>query len=195
VTGPALTDEQLVAQSRRGDTRAFEELVRRHQDRVFNTVCRMVGDYEHACDLTQETFLNAFRGLRRFRGGAKFSTWLYRIALNAVYSHLRRQAVRPMPASGGEDPEREMRCVWRGEDNDPAAAAERKETAMQVQEALLHLRPEEREVLVLRDLEGCDYGTIAEILGCARGTVKSRLHRARCALRQLLLAGSPPVTP
>jgi len=196
LTAPAPSDEQLIARCRKGDARSFEGLVGRHQERVFNTVYRMVGSYEEACDLTQEAFLNAYRGLARFRGGAKFSTWMYRIALNAAYSHLRRQAARPktvtLQTTGGD--ENDPRGEPPAREDGPAVMAENREEARLMSEALMRLGAQERELVVLRDLQGRDYEEMAEILGCPLGTIKSRLHRARSALRDLVLPKIAPET-
>jgi len=194
LNAPAPTDEELVAASRDGDTGSFGELMQRHQDRVFNTVYRMVGVHEDACDLTQEAFLNAWRGLRRFRGGAKFSTWMYRIALNAAYTGLRRRAARPpmarLETTGGDA--RGLRRPAPDSRNDPVEAAEMREEAQLIRRTLMELREEERAIIVLRDIEERNYEEIAEILECPRGTVKSRLHRARETLRRRLARKTDP---
>ncbi len=189
MNAPVPTDDELVAASRDGDAGSFGELMQRHQDRVFSTIYRMVGVREDACDLTQEAFLNAWRGMQRFRGGARFSTWMYRIALNAAYSGLRRRASRPPMASlevAGKDARGLRRPVPDSRD-DPAEAAEVKEEALLIRRTLMDLREEERAIIVLRDIEERNYGEIAEILECPRGTVKSRLHRARESLRRRLV--------
>ena len=88
---PGPNEDELVARSCDGDAGSFGELVSQHQDQVFNAIYRLVGGYDDAAELTQEAFLNAFRGIRSFRSGSRFSTWLYRIAVNTAYSHLRRR--------------------------------------------------------------------------------------------------------
>ena len=162
--------------------------MQRHQDRVFSTIYRMVGAYEDACDLTQEAFLNAWRGIQRFRGGARFSTWMYRIALNAAYSGLRRRVSHPpmAPLETTGDGGRGLRRPGPDSRNDPVEAAEMREEAQLIRRTLMELREEERAIIVLRDIEERKYEEIAEILECPRGTVKSRLHRARESLRRKL---------
>lgn len=182
-------DELLVARAQRGDAAAFGTLVQRYQDALFNSVCRMVGHREDAEDLTQEALVKAFHGIGAFRGQSSFYTWLYAIAYNTVVSYRRKAGgahhLNPLPlpdASGHEG--RGHEAEDKGER--PDAAAERRELLRRLEEAIASLQDEHRAIVVMRDVEGFDYREIAELLGCAQGTVKSRLHRARQALRELL---------
>lgn len=180
-------ERALVARAQGGDNGAFDELVIAYQDRIFNLVTRMVGDHDEACDLVQEAFVKAFRALSSFRLDARFSTWLYRIAINGCYSRHRRRAVRTRhapvsldaPAKGkDEEASREPADHRHG----PAQSIARTETIALVQAAIGELDPEFRTVVLLRELEGYSYEDISAILGCPIGTVRSRLHRARAEL-------------
>ena len=166
---------------------AFDELVVKYQDRIYNVAYRMTGHAEDARDVAQEAFLKAFRNLDSFLGSARFYTWLYRITVNAAISRRRHSAVRPRTVRLGDgsgdrgalpppDPAQE----------DPADAANRADVTALVEEAIAGLDAEHRAVVALRDIEGRSYDEIAEILDCPRGTVKSRLHRARNLLREAL---------
>ncbi|NOZ23727.1 MAG: sigma-70 family RNA polymerase sigma factor [Planctomycetes bacterium] len=184
-------DIELVERCKRGDLHAYDELMRRHQDRVFNLVYRYVGDREDARDIAQEVFIRAFRAMRGFQGQAAVSTWLHRIAVNEVINHRRRagakRRIRTVPIDRNDpDPE------GRGSGDPPDTSAEpskimaEKEREQLIQDAINSLDDDHRAVVVLKDIEGYRYEEIAEIIGCPRGTVKSRLHRARLELREKL---------
>jgi RNA polymerase sigma-70 factor (ECF subfamily) len=177
-------DRRLIADCLRGQTAAFGELVRRHQDRLFSTVYRLVDNAEDAQDVVQEAFLSAYQSLDRFKGDAQFYTWLFRIAVNAAISLKRRQRVT-LPLERGRHEERAS------EFRDPGHALEQAEQERRVQEALNRLSPEHRAVLVLKDMEDQKYETMAAILRVPIGTVRSRLHRARMELRELLQQSEP----
>ena len=181
-------DELLVARAQGGDGAAFGQLVERYQDAIFNGISRMVGRREDVEDLAQEVFLKAFRGIARFDGRSALYTWLYAIAINTVISHRRKVGARanvgPMPSYDGDD---EGGSFEMADDADPPdAIAEQRELRAMVERAIDRIDPEYRVALVLRDVEGFDYETIADLLGVPQGTVKSRIHRARSALREQL---------
>lgn len=184
-------DEELLAACRRGDPEPFGILVERHQDKLFNLAYRLTGDRDEAADAVQEAFLKAWRGMAQFKGESAFYTWVFRILVNEVRSRMRFRAVRPRPESlEASDPADERRTGVAGRLASGAAGpleeACRAERRNLVESALARLEPIHREVIVLRDVEGRDYGEIADLLDCPRGTVKSRIHRARQALRDLL---------
>jgi RNA polymerase sigma-70 factor (ECF subfamily) len=184
--GPA--DQELVSQVVGGDSAAFGRIVERYQDRIYNTVYRMVGSAEDTRDLVQDVFVKAYENLAGFRGNSSLYTWLFRIAVNTSLSHRRkRKEVRltsPMGDAGDANPGGDG---WADPTSaDPAAPLEAAETEATVQRALSQLDDEHRAIVVLRDIQHCDYREIARILGIARGTVKSRLHRARLTLREKL---------
>ncbi len=179
-------DNRLVAACLQGDPGAFGTLVRRHQDRLFSTVVRLVGNAEDARDIVQEAFLNAYQSLDSYKGGALFSTWLYRIAVNAAISYKRKRRLAVVSVEATRDGEPAVEPADRSRLDNPAHGLEQAEQQQRVQKALALLSPEHRAVLVMKDMEGQKYEAIAEVLQVPVGTVRSRLHRARLELRELL---------
>jgi RNA polymerase sigma-70 factor (ECF subfamily) len=179
-------DHRLIADSLQGDATAFGELVRRYQDRLYNTVFRMLGNADDALDVVQESFLHAYQALDGFKGDAQFFTWLYRIAVNAAISLKRKQRVPAVRIDTGRDGDEP---ADRSEFSEPGRALERAEEERRLQEALGRLSPEHRAVLVLKEIEGQKYEAIADILQVPVGTIRSRLHRARLELREVLRPG------
>ena len=187
--GAQAADLDLVSRCRDGDLSAFEVLIERYQDRVYNLVLRMVGRHEDAADITQEVFLRAIEHIGRFREKAQVFTWLFRIAVNLAISRRRRdQRVRFVSLAGGSaggnesDEPQPIELAGSREDR-PDEAAERDEQNRRVAQAVSELDEEFRAVLVLKDIEGLDYRQIADVLDLPLGTIKSRLHRARNELR------------
>ena len=182
-----LTDHELIGQVLAGDGAAFGEIVERHENRLYNTVYRLVGSAEDARDLLQDTFVKAYENLEHFRGGSSLYTWLFRIAVNTSLSHRRRRKWVQMSAPAGDaDDPNPGDAVADTAAADPADPLITAETEALVQEAINDLDDEHRTVVVLRDIQHCDYHEIAEILEVPPGTVKSRLHRARMMLRDKL---------
>jgi RNA polymerase sigma-70 factor (ECF subfamily) len=178
-------DRRLIADCLQGHTAAFGELICRYQDRLYNTVYRLLDNAEDARDVVQETFLNAYQSLDSFKGDSLFFTWLYRIAFNTAISFKRKQ--RPThPLHEGDLGRVAVEPPDRSEGNQPGDALERAEEERRLQRALNHLSPEHRTVLVMKDIEGQKYEVIADILQVPIGTVRSRIHRARLELRELL---------
>jgi RNA polymerase sigma-70 factor (ECF subfamily) len=180
-------DHQLIAECLRGNRAAFEVLVRRYEDRLFNTVFRLVGNTEDAQDVVQESFINAYQSLHTFRRDSQFFTWLYRIAYNTAVSHKRKQkgtvsidASRNGDSGAGIDP------LDSSEYTKPGNALEKAEEESRIQKALNQLSPEHKVVLVYKEIDDMKYEEIAEILQVPVGTVRSRLHRARLELREIL---------
>jgi RNA polymerase sigma-70 factor, ECF subfamily len=175
-------DAQWIAETLAGNTSAFGELVLKYQDRLYNIVVHVVGNAEDARDIVQEALVQAFVKLETFRQTSAFYTWLYRIAFNVAVSFRRRR--RPVLAidcgreSGGVEP-------LDGQDG-PTQRLEREERCRQIRNALTQISQEHRAILVLREIDGCCYETIAEVLELPVGTVRSRLHRARLELREQL---------
>jgi RNA polymerase sigma-70 factor, ECF subfamily len=188
------TDAQLAAASSNGDPAAFGELVTRHQDRAFNLAFRLTGSPEDAADAVQEAFLKAYRAMPSFRRQSSFYTWLFRIVVNEVRSRRRTRASRPASfslavADGADRGDRDppgAQMALQSDEPDPSEQASQAERRQIVEEALQSLEFDERAIIALRDIEGRDYAEIAEVLGCRQGTVKSRLHRARMALKDVL---------
>ncbi len=170
---------------------AFDDLFAAYEQKIFNVIYRMVGDYEDAADLTADTFARALRGYERFRGEAQPYTWLYRIALNLCKNYFRQQQHRSRvhsfsldsPADMDGDPfAREIEDPTQS----PQAQVEAKELEARVTQCLAALRPEFRTLIVLRDVQGLSYQEIGEVVGCSEKAVKSRLFRARMQLRDAL---------
>ena len=182
-----LTDDELVGQVLAGDGATFGEIVQRHEGRLYNTIYRLVGSADDARDLLQDTFVKAYENLKTFRGGSSLYTWLFRIAVNTSLSHRRRRKWVQMSApAGDEDDPNPGNAVADTAAANPADRLITAETEVLVQEAINGLDDEHRTVVVLRDIQHCDYRQIAEILEVPPGTVKSRLHRARMMLRDKL---------
>jgi len=184
-------DLYYVSLCQRGNVDAFQVLVERYQKRMVNVAYRIIGNYEDACETVQEAFLSAFRAIRRFRGDAAFSTWLTGITIN--HSRNRLKKVRSLAHYEGvsiDDPLENDSGVM-GYDHpsreEPVLERlERKEIQAKVQECIGTLDGEFREVLVLRDIQEFSYGEIHDILNLPEGTIKSRLFRAREAMRKCL---------
>ena len=182
-------ERALVASCRSGDPVAFARLVRLHEGMVFNLAARLLGDSEEARDVAQEVFLQVYRKLGRFEGRSSLKTWIYRIAVNQC--HNRRRFWHRRRRDREEALDEARRRARRGRpgrlDASPFEEARRGERARRVQAALLELSFEHRSVLVLREVEGLTCAEVAAALGVPEGTVKSRLSRAREAMRLRLL--------
>jgi RNA polymerase sigma-70 factor (ECF subfamily) len=176
-----ISDAECVRRVQRGETDAFETLVRRHEKTIFNLVYRMLGDTEEAAEVSQEVFLSAYRAAGQFRGDANFSTWLYRIAINhastrrKTLNNRQRKVVPIESADSLHDPQ-----------PGPLEILEQQEIREKVQVALNQLEPDDAAVILLRDLQDVSYNEVAHVLEIPVGTVKSRLHRARQALKSRL---------
>jgi RNA polymerase sigma-70 factor (ECF subfamily) len=178
-------DAELVERWQEGDEVAFEMLVRRHERRVFGLALRMLGDREEAQDVAQEAFLSLHRHGHRFRREARFSTFVYRVAANAALNRRRtlgRKRAREQALARSQEAGLDLPPAPRS----PEEAASGGQIQARVQAALLELPDDLRLALVLYDIEGQPYGDIARALRIPEGTVKSRIHRARTALRELL---------
>ena len=180
---------KLIAAAKQGDRAAFGQIVLLHQDRLYNAVYRLVSDRDDAQDIVQDTFLKALEHLPGFSGKSSLYTWLFRIAYNVAVSRLRRQQVRgdvsleTTLGLGGDSQAASLISRMSAAVDAPPAATLRAEQAQLVQGALSRLEFDHRTVLVLRDIDGLDYLQISEILDLPIGTVKSRINRARAALR------------
>jgi len=178
-------DHQLIAESLKGNTNAFGELVCRYQDRLYNTVYRLVDNAEDSLDVVQEAFLNAYQSLESFKGDSLFFTWLYRIAVNTAISHKRKRRVM-VRIDVGRNGESIIEPFDPSDQSRPGHAMEQADQERRIQQALSRLSAEHRAVLVMKDMEGQKYESMAEVLGVPIGTIRSRLHRARLELRELL---------
>jgi RNA polymerase sigma-70 factor (ECF subfamily) len=185
-------DRRLVRRLKQGDERAFQELVHTYQDRIFGMVFRMIGNRQEAEDIAQEVFISVHRGIANYRGEGRFYTWLYRIASNTCKNRIKYLSGRnfhrssdidetPAAHTQGEDggPVHSLQSVVPGPE--ATVAGNRLERA--VQDEIAQLEPEHRLLIVLRDIQGLSYAEIITITGLQEGTLKSRLHRARLALK------------
>jgi RNA polymerase sigma-70 factor, ECF subfamily len=181
-------DRNLVMATRSGNRHAFEALVRKYQDRMMNVAFRMTGDYDEACETVQDTFLAAYKAIGKFRGDSAFSTWLYSICVNHARNRItlrQRRAFHEIGITDDGDPE--SGDAVEHTPPDPRGTAieqlERKALQEKVQTCIDDLSQEQREVLVLRDIEGFSYEEIGTMLALPEGTIKSRLFRARDSFR------------
>jgi len=187
---PLQGEAEVLRRSANGDTGAFGKLVSHYENAIFNLVFRMIGNRQDAEDVTQDVFVKAFRKIRSFGGRSSFATWIYSIAVNQSISERRRRSAKSrsgavqMSVLGGDDCDAAYDPPGDGPAPDERLHAS--ETQRQIERAIADLDDEYRTVVVLRDVEELDYNAISDVLGCSRGTVKSRLHRARLELRQKL---------
>ncbi len=184
-------DRRLVRRLKAGDERAFEELVRTYKNRIFGLLYRMIGNRQEAEDLAQEVFITVYRAIGTYRGEGRFYTWLYRIATNTCKNRMkylkgrhyhRRVAVEDAPEAPGEIEGPSLQSQVPG----PEAATEGHRLESAIQRELAALDEEYRLLIVLRDVQGLSYQDILRITGLQEGTLKSRLHRARLALKERL---------
>ena len=184
-------DATLVLSSQKGDMAAFESLVVRHQKRMLNIAFRLINDYDEACEVVQDAFVSAYKNIRSFRGDAKFTTWLTTITLNLSKNRLKQIKSRQGHVSYTlDDP------LWADDSEltrdppskEPSALdrLEKQDVQGKVQDCIKALEPEHREVLILRDMQDFSYDAIGGMLNMQEGTVKSRLFRARAAVRDCL---------
>ena len=185
-------DLKLVEAIKRGEGSAWPALIARHQDRLFSTCLRMVHNRDLAADLTQDSFVKIIQGIDSFDGRARLSTWMIRITMNVCLSKLRSEKLRKHASlEGSQDKNTQSDTGLLGgfeQDREPASGlgVEAHEDQERVLLALRQLDPDQRAVLILSDCRGHSYEQIAEVFGVAVGTVKSRLFRARTALREMV---------
>ncbi len=185
---------RLVERLKRRDEAAFNQFVLLYQQRVFSLLARMVGNREEARDVAQDVFLTVFKNIDSFRGDSKLSTWLYRVAVNHCKNRIKYLDRRSVKKHDEIDDAREGAVsdggAVGGRPARPDEAAQGNELEAVVRRALSSLEAEHRELIVLRDLEGLAYEEIVTITGLPDGTVKSRLHRARAALKDAIERGA-----
>ena len=185
-----VSELDLVRRCQAGDTEAFDELVTRYRTRVFSMIYNMVHSEQDAWDLAQDSFLKAWKSIKRFRGRSSFYTWIYRIVMNVTIDWLRKKHVR---GAGAEfDDAIQLREVDPASKTVPKAEAlpyvtmDREEIRLRIDKAIAQLSSEQRAVILMKEIEGMQYHEIAEALGCSIGTVMSRLFYARKKLQTLL---------
>jgi len=180
-SGPTGDEDLLVARAREGDRDAFEELIRRHADRLYAVVLRFLGDSELAQEATQDAFLRAWRGIERFQGRSRFFTWLYRIGINEAKRRAAREPTERM-VSIEEEPILEA-PDW---SQAPDTRMEQDDLRRALENSIRALPFEYRAPVILRDVEGLSTRDAAEVMELSEAAFKSRLHRARLVLRRAL---------
>ncbi len=181
-------EQYLLKKAKAGDVAAFEELVESYQKKIFNLAYRIVGNPDDAADMVQEALIRIFRSIAKFKEQSSFSTWIYRITTNVCLDELRRRKNKKEfsfdQVIHGE--EGDMQRQIKSDDIPPDTAAEREELRSVVNSAINSLPEDQRIVISLRDIQGLSYNEISQVLDCPEGTVKSRINRARNALKNIL---------
>ncbi|MDQ1329015.1 MAG: polymerase sigma-70 factor, subfamily [Candidatus Poribacteria bacterium] len=187
-----MEDTDLVHLCQNGDMTAFEQLFRKHQDRIYGLAYRMMNNREDAFDVTQEIFIRAYQKIKDFNFKSAFSTWLYRLALNLCTDELRKQKSRKKTEISVNDlsSKEDVIAIIQVDENTPEDNAISKEQEKLVWDAINSLKDKDRAVIILRDMEGLSYEEISDVLKCSLGRVKSRLHEARQKLRDILEANT-----
>lgn len=183
------SEQLLLERSKAGDVAAFETLIEAYQKKIFNLAYRIVGNYDDAGDLAQEALIRIFRSIAGFKEQSSFSTWVYRITTNVCLDDIRKKKNRKVISLDEEIhvEDGEMKRQIMSDDPLPDEVAEKEEMRRLVNDAINTLPEEQRLVISLRDIQGLTYDEIAEVLDCPSGTVKSRINRARQALKNVLL--------
>lgn len=187
---PVPTNEmELVRRAKRGDLEAYDELIKRYQERIYATIYHMTSNHEDANDLAQDSFIKAFQALKSFKGGSTFYTWLYRIAVNKTINFLKQRKNRMNMSLNDLDfnTEHNPDLIALISDKTPRREAGLKELSEKLNEALLKLSEQYRLVMVLHDVQGQSHEEIAEIMNCNIGTVRSRLFYARQQMQAWLM--------
>jgi RNA polymerase sigma-70 factor (ECF subfamily) len=179
-------DELLVERAKQGDAEAFERLIQQYEKKVYNFAYRYVGNPEDAADIAQEALVRAYTSLSNFRGNSSFQTWLLRITYNACLDELRKRSRTRLVSidESVEGDDGEMSRQFADSADGPEALVERDELQRTVHETIKELDDEHRTMILMRDLQGYSYNQIADVLGLNLGTVKSRINRARQALKE-----------
>lgn len=187
-----LDDGNLVRRSQRGDPEAMSCLIVKYQDRIYNSILKICANQDDAAELTQDTFVKVLESINTFRGQSGFYTWLFRVAVNLTLNHCRKRfKLSPVSLDGsnessGKEREHLAALLADPSQTDPARIVQQKELVQVLLDLIARMNEEHRVVLVLRDIEQMSYSQIAEVLQVETGTVKSRLCRARAALRELM---------
>jgi RNA polymerase sigma-70 factor (ECF subfamily) len=181
-------EKELVEMARAGDVKAFELLIEGCEKKVFNIAYRMIANYEDASELAQEVFIKAFKSIGKFKGDSLFSTWIYKITTNVCLDEIRKRKNRKVISLDenivyeGNEIKRQLK----DEEPGPEIKAESNEIKKAVKESINELPEDYKTVIILRDIQGFSYEEIARIISCPEGTVKSRINRARQALKKIL---------
>lgn len=190
-----LEDQLLVERSKKGDRESFEQLVRLYENKVFTIAYRLMGNHADAADLAQDAFIKIYQALPNFRGDSSFSTWIYHITVNVCRDELRKRQRRPTVSLDETTGENNITYEIRSTAPGPEEMLDQNETQVMIQQCLNTLSDDYRSILVMREIQELSYEEIAETLGCSLGTVKSRLSRARQALKEKLSKQMEPLAP
>ncbi len=193
----SIDDAVLVHQCRQGDSDAMQRLIFRYQSRIYNIILRMCANTDDAAELTQETFVKIIENIKQFQGRSSFYTWAFRIAVNLTLNHCQKNLklkFRPLDTqeNQSDEPAKLQLKQYLSDDRspDPADLAQNRELCEIAIKSLMKLDDDHRAVLILRDIEGMSYAQMAEVLNVPLGTVRSRISRARCNIRDILEAAS-----
>ena len=175
-------ENDLIAKCKKGDLNSLETLISNYSNKVYNILLRILGNEEDAKDVSQEVFIKVYKKITTFNGQSQFSTWLYRVAVNSARDLIKKRKVNMKHEDKNVDETKIARL-----DSDPSLIYESKEKSYMVLKGINLLNNEQREIIVLRDIQGFSYDEISVILGISIGTVKSRLNRSRLRLRDILM--------
>ncbi|HHX18524.1 MAG TPA: sigma-70 family RNA polymerase sigma factor [Clostridium sp.] len=180
-------ESQLIKEAKSGNVEAFEELIKQNEKKVFNIAYKMMGNYDDANELAQEAFIKAYKSINKFKGDSLFSTWIYRITTNVCLDELRKRKNKKVISLNEHIKynDEEIKPQVKDERPGPEKIFEKKETKNLINQCIESLPADYKTVIILRDIEGFTYEEIAKIINCPEGTVKSRISRARKALRDI----------
>ena len=181
-----LSDANLITKFKQGDEKSFEYLVERYQHKIYNTTFRILGNHDDALDLAQETFIRVYNNLNTFKGKSTFSTWLFKISTNICRDELRKRQTRISTYNLSEADHQKTSYQKSNEHQDPEKISLKNELNKNIQVKIEQLPSEQKTILVLREFQDLSYAELSEVLDISMGTVKSRLSRARKALRSEL---------
>ncbi|MDD5011647.1 MAG: sigma-70 family RNA polymerase sigma factor [Phycisphaerae bacterium] len=188
----SIDEASLVSQARAGNMASVEKLILKYQDRVYNTILKICGNEADAAELAQDAFVKAIEGLKNFRGESSFYTWLFRIAVNLTLNFCKKNAklsFQSLQEQIDENTERQLKDYLIDKSAaEPSELAAKKEVHSLISKAIEKLEPEQRAVVILRDIEQMSYNEIAETLEMEIGTVKSRIARGRKNLKEIIEA-------
>ncbi len=181
------SEKELIAAAKAGDEHSFELLILQCRTKAYNIALRYLRNEEDAMDALQESFIKIFRYLKNFKEDSKFDTWVYRIVVNTCNDMLRKNSALAAERTVCGDEEEDYAVKIPDSAPGPQEALLRREQIEQILKGMEQLKPEQREVIILRDIQGLSYEEVGSVLQCSIGTVKSRINRARGRLREILL--------
>lgn len=180
-------NEMLIKRCQKGDVDAFEMLIDKHQKIAYNIAFKMLNNKEDAMDISQEAFIKIYKSIGKFNFKASFTTWMYRIVVNTCLDFLKKKKTTYSLDDNIKTPDGEIKKEIADDKNTPEKIIEKKMTRQNVHDSIKKLNEIHKTVIILRDIQGFSYDEIAEITGTSKGTIKSRISRARSALKQIIL--------